>query len=232
MDWNTFWEGGKTLNTLEVFFRVTLLYLTIFTMTRILGHRQVGIVSAFNFITHAGMAHVATSRMVNPKSSLVVAIVIILISYGLTLFLSWIDYKFPKLVGNSPIHLMENGILLRKNLKKAYITIDDLLGQLRLKEANSLSNVSEVVLEPMGEISVIKKGNALQIMRGQLKMSSQPTGVSLLMIYEGHIIRQHIEAMNLDESWLIHEIEKKGFNIKNVMVATLEPSGNIHVSVM
>lgn len=66
---------------LKVFLRVTLLYFTIFIMTRVLGHRQVGIVSAFNFIIYAGMANVATSRMVNPQSSLIVAIIIIIISY-------------------------------------------------------------------------------------------------------------------------------------------------------
>lgn len=39
-------------------------------MAWIIGHREVGIVSAFNFIIHAGMAHVAASRMVNSESSL------------------------------------------------------------------------------------------------------------------------------------------------------------------
>jgi uncharacterized membrane protein YcaP (DUF421 family) len=39
-----------------------------------MGPKQVGIVSAFNFIIHAGRAHVATSRMVNPESSLTAAL--------------------------------------------------------------------------------------------------------------------------------------------------------------
>lgn len=51
MDWNSFWNGGSSLNPLEIFIRVTILYFSIFFMTRLMGPRQVGIVSAFNFIT-------------------------------------------------------------------------------------------------------------------------------------------------------------------------------------
>lgn len=83
MNPSNFWEGAKNLTFFETFLRVTILYFTIFIMTRIIGHRQVGIVSSFNFIIHAGMAHVATSRMVNPESSLIAAILVIIVSYTL-----------------------------------------------------------------------------------------------------------------------------------------------------
>lgn len=232
MNWNTFLFGGEELNILEIFLRATILYFTIFTMTRILGHRQVGIVSAFNFIIHAGMAHVATSRMVNPESSLVAAIIIIIVSYSLALLLSWFDYKFPDFVGNSPIHLVENGIILRKNLRKAHITLDDLLSQLRINNVNNLSEISEVILEPMGEISVLKKSEVSPVTRGQLKLPPTSIGIPIPLIYDGKIERNHLHALGLNEDWLLQEIKKKGFSIPDVMLATLESSGNIHVSVM
>lgn len=231
MDWNTFWNGGTSLSPLEIFIRVTILYFSILFMTRLMGPRQVGIVSAYNFITHAGMAHVATARMVNPESSLTSALVIIVVAYSLSLLLSWIDFKFPSWVGTSPIFLVKNGQLIRSNLKKAHITIDDLLAQLRLKKVHNLSEVAEAVLEPMGELSVIKMPVSSPVTRSMLNLPQKPTGMSTVLIYDGKIEREHLYAFGLEENWLENQIAKKGYSIPQVMLATLESTGNIHVSV-
>lgn len=231
MDWNTFWNGGTSLNPMEIILRVTILYFSIFFMTRLMGPRQVGIVSAFNFITHAGMAHVATARMVNPQSSLTSALVIIVVAYSLSLLLSWIDFTFPSWVGTSPISLIKNGQLFHTNLRKAHITIDDLLAQLRLKKVHNLSEVAEAVLEPMGELSVIKKPESSPVTRSMLNLPKKPEGMSTILIYDGKIKREHLNAFGLRESWLEDEIAKKGYSISQVMLAMLESTGNIHVSV-
>jgi uncharacterized membrane protein YcaP (DUF421 family) len=231
LDWNTFWNGGTSLNPLEIFLRVTILYFSIFFMTRLMGPRQVGIVSAFNFITHAGMAHVATARMVNPESSLTSALVIIVVAYSLSLFLSWIDFKFPSWVGTNPIPLVKNGQLIQSHLKKAHITIEDLIAQLRLKKVHNLSDVAVAILEPMGELSVITKPDSSPITRSMLNLPQKPSGKSAVLIYDGKIERDYLYAFGLREKWLENEIAKKGYSIPQVLLATLESTGSIHVSV-
>ncbi|MBM7647815.1 uncharacterized membrane protein YcaP (DUF421 family) [Bacillus ectoiniformans] len=231
MDWNNFWNGGNSLNPFEIFLRATILYFLILSITRLMGPRQVGIVSAFNFITHAGMAHVATARMVNPESSLTAALVIIMVAYSLSLLLSWIDYKFPSMVGTSPIPLVKNGQPIWSKLKKAHITIDDLLAQLRLKKVHNLSEVAEAILEPMGELSIIKKPESSPVTRSLLNLPQTPMGISTILIYDGKVKMEELNAFGLRENWLEAEIAKKGYSIPQVMLATLESTGNIHVSV-
>lgn len=231
MNWDTLWNGGSSLHALEIFLRVTILYFSILFMTRLMGPRQVGIVSAFNFITHAGMAHVATSRMVNPKSSLIAALIIIATAYSLSLLLSWIDYKFPSWVGTSPIALVKNGYILQTNLKKAHVTMDDLLGQLRLKKVHNVSEVAVAILEPMGELSVVKTPESSPVTRNMMKLPEKPAGMGAVLIYDGKVERQHLYALGLRENWLEQEIAKKGFSTSHVLLATLESTGNIHVSV-
>ncbi|ARI78665.1 DUF421 domain-containing protein [Halobacillus mangrovi] len=231
MDWNLLWNGGSSLGSLEIFLRVTILYFSLLMMTRLMGPRQVGIVSAFNFITHAGMAHVATSRMVNPESSLVAALIIIAAAYSLSLLLSWLDFKFPVWVGTSPKTLVMNGQILQENLKKVHMTIGDLLAQLRLKKAHHLSEVATAVLEPMGELSVIKTPESSPVTRKMMKLPEQPSGSGAVLIYDGKIDQDHLNTLGLKKSWLEDEIFKKGYSIKQILLATIEPSGNIHVSV-
>lgn len=231
MDWNSFWNGGSSLNPLEIFIRVTILYFSIFFMTRLMGPRQVGIVSAFNFITHAGMAHVATSRMVNPESSLIAALIIIAVAYSLSLLLSWVDYKFPAWVGTSPVSLVKNGQILQSNLKKVYVTMDDLLAQLRLKKVHNLSEVASAMLEPMGELSVVKTPKSSPVTRSMMKLPEIPSGMGAVLIYDGKVERQYLKTLGLQENWLEQEIEKKGFSVPQILLATLESTGSIHVSV-
>lgn len=231
MNWDALWNGGPSLNPLEIFLRVTILYFSIVVMTRLMGPRQVGIVSAFNFITHAGMAHVATSRMVNPETSLAAALVIIVVAYSMSLLLSLIDYGFPAWVGTSPVPLVQNGQILRENLKRAHITLVDLLAQLRLKKIHNLSDVAASMLEPMGELSVLKTPESSPITRNMMKLPDKPAGIGAVLIYEGKVERQHLYALGLREHWLEEEIAKKGFSISQVILATLESTGNIHVSV-
>lgn len=231
MDWDTFWNGGESLPPLGIILRVTILYFTILLMTRLMGPRQVGIVSAFNFIIHAGMAHVATARMVNPESSLTAALAIIVVAYALSLLLSWIDYKFPSWVGTSPLLLIRDGQILHQNLKKAHLTLDDLLAQLRLKKIHNVSDVAAAVMEPMGEISTLQKTESAPATRKSLGISPTPSGSPTVLIHNGKIERDHLYAFGLREHWLEEEIAKKGFMVSQVLLATLESTGNIHVSV-
>ncbi len=231
MDWDTLWNGGQSLPPFGIYLRVTILYFTILLMTRLMGPRQVGIVSAFNFIIHAGMAHVATARMVNPESSLTAALAIIVVAYALSLLLSWIDYKFPSWVGTSPIPLIRDGQILHQNLKKAHLTLDDLLAQLRLKKIHNVSEVAAAVMEPMGEISTLQKAESSPATRKSLGISPTPSGSSTVLIHNGKIEREHLYAFGLREQWLEQEIAKKGFTVSQVLLATLESTGNIHVSV-
>ena len=69
------------------------------------------------------------------------------------IFISYLDVKIPRQVDRHATVLVENGKLIRKNMKDARVTIDNLLGQLRLKNIYSLSDVSLALVEP--------KGNAL-----------------------------------------------------------------------
>lgn len=47
---------------------------------------------------------------------------------------------------------MKNGKLLKQNMMDCYVTLDNLLGQLRLKGAHNLSEIDSLVLGPFKEM--------------------------------------------------------------------------------
>ena len=232
MNWNSFMEGSKNLSTFALAIRAVILYIALIIATRLMGHRQVGILSGHNYLVAAGIVSLAAIRMLNPESSLTSGIVIVFVYAFVNIFLSYLDIKWPNVIDRKPTILMKNGILLRQNMIDCHVTLDNLLGQLRLKGAHNLSEINSIVLEPHGKISVIKKPEALPLTRKQMNLPPKMAALPTILIYDGKIDEKNLHAMGLDYDWLITRLREKGItNAKDIFLAMLESDGTVYISI-
>ena len=98
MDWNSFMEGSKNLSIFALALRAVILYIALIIATRIMGHRQVGILSGHNYLVAAGIVSLAAIRMLNPESSLTSGLVIIFVYAFINIFLSYLDIIWPNAI--------------------------------------------------------------------------------------------------------------------------------------
>ncbi|MBB6216057.1 uncharacterized membrane protein YcaP (DUF421 family) [Anaerosolibacter carboniphilus] len=232
MDWKSFMEGSKDLSVFALALRAVILYIALIIATRMMGHRQVGILSGHNYLVAAGIVSLAAIRMLNPESSLTSGIVIVFVYAFVNVLLSYLDIKWPKAIDRKPTILMKGGMFLRENMLDCHVTLDNLLGQLRLKGAPNLSEIDSIVLEPYGKISVIKKPEALPLTRKQMNLPPKMVALPTILIYDGKIDEMNLHQMGLDHEWLITRLREKGImNLKDVFLAMLEANGTVYVSV-
>lgn len=232
MEWKAFWEGSKDLSTLALTLRAIILYIALIAATRMMGHRQVGILSGHNYLVAAGIVSLAAVRMVTPESSLISGLVIVFAYAGINVLLSYLDIKWPSAIDRKPTVLMEGGRLLKPNLLDCHVTLDNLLGQLRLKGAHNLAEIDSIVLEPYGKISVVKKPEALPITRKQMNLPPKLVALPTILIYDGVIDEKNLHQLALDHEWLLKKLGEKGIaNPQDVFLAMLEPSGTVYISV-
>lgn len=232
MDWNSFMEGSKNLPIFALALRSIILYIALIIATRLMGHRQVGILSGHNYLVAAGIVSLAAIRMLNPESSLTSGIVIIFVYAFVNIFLSYLDIKWPNIIDRKPTILMKDGIILKQNMLDCHVTLDNLLGQLRLKGAHNLSEIDSIVLEPYGKISVIKKPESLPLTRKQMNLPPKMVAVPTIIIYDGKIDEKNLHAMGLNQDWLITKLKEKGItNSKDIFLATLESDGTVYISI-
>lgn len=231
MDWQLFWEGGKEIPISMLMVRAVVLYIALIIATRLMGYRQIGILSGHNYLVAAGIVSLAAVRMVNPQSSLTAGLMIIFAFAGVNVFLSYLDIKWPRKIDQTASVLMEGGQLIKSSLMDCHITIDNFLGQLRLKGVHSLSELDSVILEPYGKISISKKPSALPVSRMELKITSQPAGLSTILIYDGVIQEENIRKLGFDRQWLSRKLLKNRVNDHHtVFLAMLEANGTIYIS--
>jgi len=231
LNWSDFMNGSKDLSTLGLVLRAIILYIALIIATRMMGHRQVGILSGHNYLVAAGIVSLAAIRMLSPESSLTSGLVIIFLYAFVNIFLSYLDIKWPKAIDRRPVILMKGGILLKESMRDSHVTLDNLLGQLRLKGVHNLSEVDFIVLEPNGKISVIKKAESLPLTKKQMNLPSRTVILPKILIYNGKIDERNMVQMDLNNDWLLTKLGEKGItNLKDVFLAMLESDGSVYVS--
>jgi len=231
MTWNEFWFGAKELPFGAFSIRAVILYAFLIFATRFMRQRQIAILAGHNYLVAAGIVSLAAVRMVNPETSLVAGIVIVLIYAAVNTFISFLDVKFPRQVDRHSTVLIKNGQLIRKNLLDARITIDNLMGQLRIKNVFSLSEVELALVEPTGKINVVKKAKGLPVTRKQMNLPLKNVSVPTVLIYDGKVQNENLNMLGYDQKWLDGKIKEKGFmQAKDVFLAILEGDGTVHVS--
>ena len=232
MIWNEIWNGSKELPFWAFSIRAVLLYIALIIATRFMRQRQIAIHSGHNYLVAAGIVSLAAVRMVNPESSLAAGLVIVAIYAAINVFLSYLDVKFPRFIDRHATILVENGRIIKKNMLDARITIDNLMGQLRIKNIYSLSEVEFALVEPSGKINVIKKASGLPGTRKQMKLSIKNAVFPTVLIYDGKVQNDNLRMLGHDLKWLQDKVREKGImESKDIFLAVLEGDGTLYVSV-
>ena len=202
MNLHTIFFGGKSLTILELFIRSTILYFLLFGSTKVMGFRQPGITTPYNFLMAAGISHIAAARMVDPKGRLIDAITIIVLYTLIHLLISYLYLKAPTIVSQKPIILVRNGKVIKENLSKMKLTIDNLFSILRQKDEPNIENVDYLIAESTGDFSIGINNNNLPVIKQDMAMNIHKDILSQILIYKGEIDREVFEKNNLTYEWL------------------------------
>ncbi|MDW7675788.1 MAG: DUF421 domain-containing protein [Bacillota bacterium] len=98
-----------------------------------------------------------------------------------------------KLIEGEPLVVIQNGKIFEKNMSKVRYNADDLMMQLREKGVFDMGEVEFAILEPHGQLSVLKKSQHLPVTPKDLKMSTGYKGASSEIIRDGQIVEQNLK---------------------------------------
>ncbi len=149
--------------TLDVFLRglalTTLAMVWVVMLVRVNGLRSFSKMTNFDFVmtVAVGSLLAGASQSTNWSAfaqTLSAMAALFLVQY-LSAWLRKVSNTFEKIVQNSPVVLMRDGVIIHEALTKTRVAKDDLIAKLREANVLDLSQVRAVILETTGDISVL-----------------------------------------------------------------------------
>ena len=151
-----------TVSPVELFLRGSMVYLLIFTLMRAL-RREPGTVGIADLLMVVLIADAAQNAMSSEYKSVLDGFVLIGTIVFWNYVLDWLTFRYRRVerfTYPDPIPMVRDGTPLWANMKKQFITRDQLLSMLREHGVDRISKVKEAQLEGSGKLSVmpIKEG--------------------------------------------------------------------------
>jgi uncharacterized membrane protein YcaP (DUF421 family) len=204
----------------------------LFILTRILGKKQISQLTFFDYTVGITIGTITGSviidKSLNFLSGLTALVVCMLFALALS-SISLLSYKARKLLEGQPTVLVQNGKPIEENMSKAGFSMNDLLGQCRLKNIFDPSDIETAILETNGEVSVQPKPRARPLTPKDMNMPETFKGFSLNLVIDGQLIRENLELAGKTEEWLINEVNMQNINNRDdVYFGFLDASGRPH----
>ncbi len=149
---------------LEPIFRIiiigTLAYISLLLLLRISGKRTLAQMNAFDFVITVAIGSTFGRLLTAKGVSLAEGITAFGVLIGLQYIVSWLTIKssaFADLVMASPSLLYFDGQFINKAMREQRLTKKNLLETVRQQGIVSLQDVEAIIMEPVGNITIIKK---------------------------------------------------------------------------
>lgn len=133
-----------------------LLFLALLVVLRVTGKRELAQMSPFDLVMLYVIGDVTAESVVGEDTSLTGALATVSVLTLLTLAMSWLTYRFPRVrpaVDGAPCVVVREGRPDRAVMRREHITDDDLDEAARANGIEDLALVDLAVIEPNGRFS-------------------------------------------------------------------------------
>ncbi|QGU94505.1 DUF421 domain-containing protein [Clostridium bovifaecis] len=215
--------------------RTLIGFAVLLILTRLIGKKQLGQLTFFTYITGIAMGNIAGDMVVHRDIKVIDGVVALSIWALLTIILELISLKSSKartLLDGEPSIIIKRGVIMQKELASQRLNIDDLTMLLRNNNIFSIQDVDYAILEPNGQLSVLRKPILESVTKKDMQI--QPDNRIYLpteIIVDGKLVEKNLKELNLNNEWLKQQLKQAGFNsIKEVFFAELQSDGSLYIS--
>ena len=210
------------------YLRTVVLYIILIAAVRFMGKRQIGQMEPSEFVVAMLIADLIAIPMQNSGIPLYYGVIPVLTVLGLELLLSGLSMKslrFRRLLCGKPVILIENGHILQKNLRRTHITLDELTGQLRLKDVLDLRTVQYAILETNGNLSVFLYPKDSPATAKDAGIHPKKQHLPVTIVGDGYLYRENLAAAGINEGWVQAFLERNDVELADIYLLTVDAAG-------
>ena len=218
-----------------ILLRSLLTFAGLLFLTHLMGRKQLSQITFFDYIVGITIGSIAASIAVDRSIGVIDGIIATVVWAAMPIIIGYVAVKnifFRRFVDGEPKVVIKNGVIINKNMLREKYNTGDLLMQLREKGVFDITEVEFAVLEPDGELSVLKKSQYNPVTPGDMNISTAYKGLMTELVIDGRIISQHLQIIGKDTEWLKQQLISRNINnMKDVIFAGLQTDGQLYISV-
>lgn len=149
-----------TVSPLELMLRGTLMYWFLFVVFRFVLRRDIGALGVSDFLFVVILGDAAQNGMIGSATSTTDGMVLITTLVFWSYLLDYLSFHFPavqRFTAARRLCLVRDGRMLRRNMRREFITAEELGAKIRQEGIDDIAQVKRMYLEGDGEISLVKQ---------------------------------------------------------------------------
>ncbi|QOY95897.1 DUF421 domain-containing protein [Massilia sp. UMI-21] len=158
VDWHALF--AFTVAPAELFIRGSLTYFFLFCLFRFVVRRDMGALGISDLLVLVIIADASQNAMAGGYESISDGFLLIATIIGWSYTFNFLGYRyafFRKFALPRPLCIVKDGIKQQKNLKRELISDEELAEMLREHEIEDISEVRQAMLEPDGQLTVVRR---------------------------------------------------------------------------
>ena len=214
-----------------VFFRVTIIYITVLIFLRLMGKRQIGEMQPYEVVITLIIADLATLPMSETNIPLLNGIlplaILVLVHHFIT-FLIKKSIKIRRILSGSPMIIISPTGIEQKTLTKLNMNLDDLMEMIRQNGYYSFDQILYAIIETNGKMSIIPKSANAPATAQDVGVNNPPAKLPSIIVSDGKIMQNQMKEVNLTcESLnkILNHIKVKSIN--DLIILSIDEDGKI-----
>ena len=210
-----------------VLLRTVILYVVIVLSLRVMGKRQLGELQPTEFVVTILVSNIATLPIENTDIPVLGGIIPIVTLVCCEVFVSMGGLKngwLRQLISGRPRVVIRDGKLDQKVMEELRYSIDDLMEQLRALDIFDWQEVAFAIMETTGKLTVYKKYGSRGLTPDMVGLKDPGDGNAppVVLVSDGHLIRQALSYCNLDEDWFQATLQKENCQVQDIFLMTCD----------
>ena len=213
--------------------RIVILYMIVLIALRVMGKREIGQLSVFDFVVSVMIAELSTLPMEDVGVPLVrsfFAIAILVVLQLLVAIISLRSHWFRHLVEGEATVLIEHGQIKDNEMRKTRYSMHDLVMQLRQKGYANVADVEFAILETSGDLSVFPVAEKRPLTPQDVGVAVQHEKIPLPLIVDGNLVQKTLQTLKRSKTWVTEELHTRGYgDLSDIFYASIDADGTIQI---
>ena len=215
-----------------ILIRTVLIYFIFLFSMRILGKRQIGELELSEFVTTLMLSELAVNSIQDISIPISYSLIPMLILLSFEVILSFAAIKSKKVrktLFGTPTIIIKEGRIDQKQIARLRISINELLGELRLKDCFDIRDVDCAIIEQNGKLSVCLKTSKQPLCKEDQVKQIINTSPHFSVITDGEINQNGLTILGKNEMWLRAYLKGSKIDMKRVYLMTMNKTEDINI---